>query len=109
VVHQQHSLLQASPFHPIQDTANVMMTTAVVSELLRAYREMHRFFDPSPCYYALTEKVSVDDLALGDRAVAHASEEYDVIAKAVTWAAVHNRLPYHHEPTRQAPITLLSN
>ena len=33
--------------------------------------------------------------------------EYDAIARAVPWAAVHLRLPYHHDPTRQAPSTLL--
>jgi len=32
------------------------MTVAIVSGLLRAYRETHRVFEPSPCYYALTEK-----------------------------------------------------
>jgi len=75
--------------------------------LLRAYRETHRVFEPSPCYYALTEKSSVDDLASGDRSAADALAEYDAIARAVPWAAVHERLPYHHDPTRQAPSTLL--
>jgi len=54
VIHQQQSLLQAYPCHPIQGTAYVMMTAAIVSGLLRAYRETHRVFEPSPCYYALT-------------------------------------------------------
>jgi len=49
VIHQQQSLLQASAWHPIQGTAYVMMTAAVVSGLLRAYRETHRVFEPSPC------------------------------------------------------------
>jgi len=56
VIHQQQSLLQASPCHPIQGTAYVMMTAAIVSRLLRAYRKTHRIFQPSPCYNALKEK-----------------------------------------------------
>jgi len=107
VIHQQQSLLQAYPCHPIQGTAYVMMTAAIVSGLLLAYRETHRVFEPSPCYYALTEKFSVDDLASGDRSAADALAEYDGTARAVPLAAVHERLPYHHDPTRQAPSTLL--
>ena len=107
VVHQQQSLLQAFPCHPIQGTAYVMLTAAIVSGLLRAYRETRRVFEPSPCYYDLTRKFKVDDLAPGDRAAADALEEYDAIARAVPWAAVHDLLPYHHDPTRQAPSTLL--
>lgn len=37
VIPQQQSLLQASPYHSIQGTANVMMTLAIVIGLLRAY------------------------------------------------------------------------
>jgi len=107
VIHQQQALLQANPCHPIQGTAYVMMTAAIVSELLRAYRETHRVFEPSPCYYALTETFSVDDLTSGDRSAADALAEYDAIARAVPWAAVHERLPYHNDPTSQAPSTLL--
>jgi len=107
VIHKQQSLLQAYPCHLIQGTAYVMMTAAIVSGLLRTYRERHRVFEPSPCYYALTEAFSVDDLASGDRSAADALAEYDAIARAVPWAAVHERLPYHHDPTRQAPSTLL--
>jgi len=107
VIHQQQSLFQAYPCHPIQGTAHVMMTAAIVSGLLRAYRETHRVFEPSPCYYALTRKFSVDDLASGDRSAADAFAEYDAIARAVPWVAVHQRLPYNHDPTRQAPSTLL--
>jgi len=84
-----------------------MMTAAIVSGLLLAYRETHCVFEPSPCYYALTEKFSVDDLASGDRSAADALAEYDGTARAVPLAAVHERLPYHHDPTRQAPSTLL--
>jgi len=69
--------------------------------------EKHRVFEPSPCYYALTEKFSVDDLASGDRSAADALAEHDAIARAVPWAALHARLPYHHDPTRQAPSALL--
>jgi len=83
------------------------MTAAIVSGLLRAYLETHRVFEPSPCYYVLTEKFSVDDLASGDRSAADALAEYDAIARAVPWAAVHDRLPYHHDPTCQDPSTLL--
>jgi len=107
VVHQQQSLLQAFPCHPIQGTAYVMLTAAIVSGLLRAYRETHRVFEPSPCYYDLTRKFKVDDLAPGDRGAADALEEYDAIVRAVPWAAVHDLLPYHHDTTRQAPSTLL--
>ena len=60
-----------------------MMTAAIVSGLLRAYRETHRVFEPSPCYYALTEKFSVDDLASGELFAADALSEYDAIARAV--------------------------
>jgi len=35
------------------------MTAAIVSGLLRAYRETHSDFDPSPYYYALTEDFQV--------------------------------------------------
>jgi len=59
------------------------------------------------CYYALTERFSVDDLASGDRSAADAMAEYAAIARAVSWAAVHERLPYHQDPARQAPGTLL--
>ena len=107
VVHQQQSLLQAFPCHPIQGTAYVMLTAAIVSGLLRAYRETHRVFEPSPCYYDLTRKFKVDDLAPGDSGAADALEEYDAIVRAVPWAAVHDLLPYHHDTTRQAPSTLL--
>jgi len=107
VIRQQKCLLQAYPCHPIQGTAYVMMTAASVSGLLHAYSETHLVFEPSPCYYALTEKFSVDDLASRDRPAADALAEYDAIARAVPWAAVHERLPYHHGPTRQAPSTLL--
>jgi len=67
VIHQQQSLLQTFSCQPIQGTAYGMMTAAIVSGLLRAYRETHRFFEPPPCYHALTDKRSVDDLASGDR------------------------------------------
>jgi len=107
VIHQQQSLLQAYPCHPIQGTAYVMMTTAIVSGFIRVYRETHRVFEPSPCYYTLTEKFSVDDLASGDRAAADAFVEYDAIARAVPWAAVHDLLPYNHDLTRQAPSSSL--
>jgi len=107
VAYQQRSLLQAFPCHPMQGTAYVMLTAAIVSGLLRAYRETHRVFEPSPCYYDLTRKFKVDNLAPGDRAVADALEEYDAIVRAVPWAAVHDLLPYHHDTTRQAPSTLL--
>ena len=107
VIDQRQSLLQAYPCHPIQGTAYVMMTAAIVSGLLRAYREMQRVFEPSPCYYALKKAFSADDLASGDCSAAEALAEYDAIARAVPWAAVHERLPYHHDPTRQAPSTLL--
>jgi len=83
------------------------MTAAIVSGLLRAYRETQRVFEPSPWYYALTKAFSADDLASGDCSAAEALEEYDAIARAVPWAAVHERLPFHHDPTRQAPSTLL--
>jgi len=107
VIHQQQSLLQAYPCHPIQGTAYVMMTAAIVSGILRAYRETQRVFEPSPCFYILTKAFSADDLASGDCSAAEALAEYDAIARAVPWAAVHERLPYHHDPTRQAPSTLL--
>jgi len=107
VIPQQQCLLQAYPCHPIQVTPYVMMTAAIVSGLLRANRETHRVFEPSPCYYVLTETFSVDDLALGDRFAADALAEYDVIARAMPWAAARDRLPYHHDPTRQAPSTLM--
>jgi len=48
VVHHQQPLLQESPCHPIEGTAYVMMTAAVVSKLLRMHLEMHRVFEPSP-------------------------------------------------------------
>jgi len=83
VIHQQQTLLQAYPCHPIQGTAYLLMTAAIVSGLLRAYRETHRVFEPSPCYNALTEEFSVDHLASGDRTAADALEEYDAIARAV--------------------------
>jgi len=105
VIHQQQVLLQAYPCHPIQGTAYVMMTADVVSGLLRAYRATQRVSEPSPCYYALTKAFSVDDLAPGDCSTAEALAEYDAIAQAVPWAAVQERLPYHHDPTRQAPST----
>jgi len=107
VVHQQQSLLQAFPCNPIQGTAYVMLTAAIVSGLLRAYRETHRVFEPSPCYYDLTRKFKVDDLTPGDRAADDALEEYDAIVRAVPWAAVHDLMPYHQDTTRQAPSTLL--
>jgi len=107
VIHQQQSLFQTYPCHPIQGTAHVMTMAAIVSGMLRAYRETHRVFEPSPCYYALTNQFSVEDLASGDRSAADALAEYDAIARAVPWAAIHQRLPYNHDPTRQAPSTLL--
>ena len=107
VVHQQQSLLQACPCHPIQGTAYVMMTAAIVSRVLRAYRETHRVFEPSLCYNSLTGKFSVGDLAPGDIAVAEASAENDAIVMAVPWAAVHDRQPYHHDPKWNASRTLL--
>ena len=63
--------------------------------------------DLSPCYYALTRKFKVDDLAPGDSGAAEALEEYDAIVRAVPWAAVHDLLPYRNDTTRQAPSTLL--
>jgi len=107
VVHQQQSLLQASPCHPIQGTAYVMMTASIVSGLVRAYREAHRVFEPSPCHDALTVKFSVGDLAPGDSSVADALAEYDAIMRAVPWEAVNDRLRYQHDPSRHAPSTLL--
>jgi len=107
VIHKQQSLLQAYPCHPTQGTAYVMMTAAIVSVLLRAYRETQRVVEPSPCYCALTAKFPVDDLASGDRSAADALAEYEAIARAVPWTGVHERLPYHHDPTRQAPSTRL--
>jgi len=107
VVHQQQSLLQAFPRHPIQGTAYVMLTAAIMSGLLRAYRETHRVSEPSPCYIDLLRKFKVDDLAPGDSGAAEALEEYDAIVKAVPWAAVYDLLPYHHDTTGQAPSTLL--
>jgi len=109
VVHLQQSLLQAFPCHPIQGTAYVMLVAAIVSGSLRAYRETHRVFEPSPCYYDSTRKFKVDDLAPGDRGAADALEEYDAIVRAVPWAAVHDLLPYHHDATCQAPSTLLAH
>jgi len=106
VVHQHQSLLQAFPFHPIQATTYVMTTADVISGLLRAYRETHRVFEPSPSYYAVTEEFSVDELAPGDRSAAD-TLEYDTIMRAVSWAAVFDRLPFQHDPTRPAPSTLL--
>jgi len=99
--------MQTSPCHPIQGTAYVMMTAAIVSGLLRAYRETHLVFEPSPCYHALTEKFSVGDLAPGDGSIADALAEYDAIMRAVFWEAVHDRLPYHHDPNRYSPSSLL--
>ena len=46
-------------------------------------------------------------LAAGDCCAADPLAEYDAIERAVPWAAVHERLPYHHDRTRQAPSTLL--
>jgi len=109
VIHQQQSVLQAFPWHPIQGTAYVMMTAAIVSGLLRAYRETERVFEPSPCHYALTKAFSADNLASGDCSAAEALAEYDAIARAVPWAAAQEGLPYHPDPTRQAPSTLLSH
>jgi len=107
VVHQQQSFLHAYSCHPIQGTAYVMMTAAIVSGLVCAYRETHHDFEPSPCYYSLTGKFSVGDLAPGDGSVADALTEYDAIVRAVPSAAVHDRLPYHHDPKRHAPRTFL--
>jgi len=84
-----------------------MMKVATVSGLLRAHRETHRVFEPSPCFYAVRNTFSVNDLAAGDRFAADCSAEYDAIARAVPWTAVHDRLPYHHDPTLHAPSTLL--
>jgi len=56
------------PKHPIQGTACVMMTVAIVSGLLLADRETHGVYEPSSTFsYALTEKFSIEDLAAGDR------------------------------------------
>jgi len=88
-------------------TAYVILTAAIVSGLLRAYREKHRVFEPSPRYYSLTGKFLVGDLAPGDGAVADALAKYDFIVRAVPWAAVHDRLPYHNDPNRHARSTLL--
>ena len=107
VIHQHQSLLHAYPCDPIQGTAYVMMTAAIVSGLLRAYCETQRVVEPSPWYYALTKAFSVDELASGDCSAAIALAEYDAIARAVPWAAFHERLHYHHDPTHQAPSTLL--
>jgi len=49
-MHQAQSLLQESRCHPIQGTAYVMMSAAIVSGLLRAYRKTHRVFELSLCY-----------------------------------------------------------
>jgi len=84
-----------------------MLTAAIVSGLLRAYRETHRVFEPSPCYYDLTHKFKVDDLAPGDRFAADSLEEYDAFVRAGPWAAVHDLLLYEHDSTCQAPSTLL--
>ena len=86
-----------------------MMTAAIVSGLLRANRETHRVFEPSPCYNAFTEKFSVGVLAPGDGSVVEALAENDAIMRAVPWEAVHDRLPYHHDPSQHAPSTLLSH
>ena len=83
VVHQQQSLLQASPCHPIQGIAYVMMTAAIVLGLLWAYRETHHVFEPSPRYYALTKKFSVGNLAPDDGSVTDALAEDDAIMRAV--------------------------
>ena len=83
VLHQQQSLLQACPCHPIQGTAYVMMTVAIVSGLLRADRETHRVIEPSSCSYSLKGKFSAGDLAPGNGAVADAVAEYDAIVRAV--------------------------
>jgi len=107
VIHQQQSLLQAYPCHSIQGAAYVMMTADIESGLIRAYRGTHRVFEPSPCYYALPEKFSVEDLESGDRSAADSLAEYAAIARAVPWAAVLDRLPYHNVPTRQDLSTLL--
>ena len=98
---------QAGPCHSIQGTAYIMMTAAIMLGLLRAYRGTHRLFEPSPCNYFLTEKFSFGDLARGDGAVADALAKYDFIVRAVPWAAVHDRLPYHNDPNRHARSTLL--
>ena len=105
--HQQQSLLQAGPCHSIQGTAYIMMTAAIMLGLLRAYRGTHRLFEPSPCNYFLTEKFSFGDLARGDGAVADALAKSDVVVRPVPWAAVHNRLPFHHDLSRLAPSTML--
>jgi len=107
VVTQQQSLLQVFLCHPIQGAACVMLTAAIMSGCLRAYRETHRVIKPSPCDYDLTRKFKVDDLVPSDRGAADALEEYDAIVRAVPWAVVHDLLPYHHDTTRQAPSTLL--
>jgi len=60
-----------------------MMTAAIVSRLLRAYRETQRVFEPSPCYCALTLAFSVEDFAPGDCSAAEALAEYNAIARAV--------------------------
>ena len=75
VIQQQRSLLQASPCHLIQGTVYVMMTLAIVSGSFRAYRETLRAYEPSLCYFALKKKLSVDDLASGDRSAADALAE----------------------------------
>jgi len=84
-----------------------MMTAAIMLGLLRAYRGTHRLFEPSPCNYFLTEKFSFGDLARGDGAVADALAKSDVVVRPVPWAAVHNRLPFHHDLSRLSPSTML--
>jgi len=106
-VHQQQSLLQAFPCHHIQGKAYVMLTAAIVLGLLRAYRETHSVFEPSPCNYDLTRKFKADDLAPGDHGAADALDEYDAIVRAVPWAAVLDLLLFHQDTTRQARSNLL--
>ena len=108
VVPQQQSLLQTFPCHRIQSTVDVMATAAIMSRLLRAYRETKRVYERSSvCNNAQTERYSVNALAPGDRSAADTLTEYDTIARAVPWAPSRDLLPCHHNPTRRALSTLL--
>jgi len=107
VVHKQQCMLQAYPCHSSQGTTYVMMTAAIVLWLLRAYRKTNLVINRAPCYYFLTGNLSVREFAPGDGAVADALAEYDAIVRTVPWAAVHNRVPYHNDPNRHTPTTLL--
>jgi len=107
VIHEHLSLLQANSCHPFQGTACLMMTAAIFSGLLCAYRKTHRVFERSPSSYSLTEKFSDNDLASRDRSAADSLAEYAAIARAVPWTSVLDRLLYHDDLTRQAPSNML--